>query len=116
MPSTRILSVTSGQIDYQLGDRVGRLVLADFPSGSEDKTAAAWQSLIQDGIDRRQLVRDLPDEDSDKSATPEEITAQYGVRMFKERVQGKWWLVARSETVLIVWDGAAFQVSVSDNG
>ena len=116
MPSTRILNVTPGQIDYQLGDRVSRIALADFPAGSEDKTAAVWQELIQDQIDRRQLVSDLPDDDFDKTATSEEMTARYGTRMFKERVRGKWWLVARSETVSIVWDGAAFQVKASDNG
>lgn len=116
MPSTRILNVASGQIDYQLGDRVSRASLADFPAGAEAKTAAAWQALIQDQIDKRLLVSDLPDEDSDKAATPTEITATYGMRMFKERVQGKWWLVSRSETVSVVWDGAVFQVKVSDNG
>ncbi len=116
MPSTRILDVSPGQINYSLGDRISRISLADFPEGSEDKTAAAWQSLIQNQIDRRQLVSDLPDEDLDKDATPEEITAIYGTRMFKERVTGKWWLVSRSETVSVVWDGSAYQVSVSDNG
>ena len=116
MPSTRIRNVASGQIDYQLGDRVDRIALADFPAGSEEKTAVAWQELIQDQIDRRQLESDLPDEDSDKAATPAQITATYGTLMFKERVQGKWWLVARSETVSIVWDGAAYQVKVTDNG
>jgi len=116
MPSTRILNVTPGQIDYQLGDRVGRIALADFPAGSEDKTAAAWQSLIQDQIDKRQLVSDLPDDDFDKTATPEEITGRYGATMFRERVRGKWWLVARSETVSVSWDGVVFQVKVSDNG
>lgn len=116
MPSTRILNVTSEQIDYQLGDRLDRISLADFPAGSEDKTAAAWQALIQDGIDKRQLVSDLPDEDPDKAATDADLTTKYGTRMFKERVQGKDWLVARSETVSIVWDGEAFQVKVSDNG
>lgn len=116
MPSTRILNVTPSRIDYQLGDRVDRTALAGFPAGSEDKTAAAWQALIQGQIDKRQLVSDLPDDDFDKAATLEEITARYGTRMFKERVQGKLWLVARSETVSIVWDNGVFQVSVSDNG
>ncbi len=116
MPSTRILNVTAGQIDYQLGDRVGRISLADFPAGSEDKTAAAWQALIQGQIDKRLLVSDLPDDDPDKAATLAGITTQYGTLMFKERVKGKWWLVGRSETVSVVWDGAVYQVSVSDNG
>ena len=116
MPSTRIRNVASGQIDYQLGDRVDRVALADFPAGSEDKTAAVWQELIQDQIDVRQLESDLPNEDSDKAATPAEITTKYGTRMFKERVKGKWWLVARSETVTVVWDGAVYQVKVIDNG
>jgi len=116
MPSTRFINVTGSQLDYELGDRVSRIALADFPAGQEDKTAIAWQSLVQDQIDRRILVSDLPDEDSDKAATPEEITAEYGARMFKERVTGKWWLVGRSETVSITWDGAAFQVAVNTNG
>ena len=116
MPSTRILNVSPGQIDYQLGDRVDRISLADFPAGPEDKTAAAWQALIQSQIDRRQLVSDLSDEDFDKTATDTEMSAKYGTRMFKERIRGKWWLVARSETVSIIWDGAIYQVSVSDNG
>lgn len=116
MPSTRILNITGGQIDYQLGDRVDRIELADFPSGSEGKTAVAWQELIQSQIDRRRLVSDLPDEDPDKAATPAEITAEYGARMFKERVQGKWWLVSRPEIVSVVWDGTAYQVKVSNSG
>lgn len=116
MPSTRILAVTSGQIDYQLGDHVNRVSLADFPIGSEAKTAAAWQSLIQDQVDKRQLVSDLPNEDPDKTATPVEVTATYGTLMFKEFVQDKWWLVSRSETVSVTWDGVAYQVKVSDNG
>ncbi len=116
MPSTRILNVDSGQIDYELGDRVSRMVLADFSAGAENKTAIAWQSLIQDQIDKRILESDLPNDDPDKDATPAEITAIYGTRMFKERVQGKWWLVARSETVSVIWDGAAYQVKVSSNG
>jgi len=116
MPSTRILNVASGRIDYHLGDRVSRVSIADFPAGSEAKTAAAWQATIQDQVDRRILVSDLPDDDWDKTATPEESTARYGTAVFKERVQGKWWLVARSETVVVTWDGAAYQVKVSDNG
>ncbi len=116
MPSTRILAVTDGQIDYQLGDRLDRISLADFSAGSEDKTAAAWQSLIQGQIDKRLLESDLDDGDPDKGATPEEITAEYGTAVFKERVQGKWWLVTRTEIVSITWDGSAYQVKVSDNG
>lgn len=116
MPSTRILNVTPGRIDYQLGDRVDRVALADFPAGSEVKTAAAWQTLIQDQIDKRKLVSALPDDEPNKTATDADLTARYGTRMFKERVRGKNWIVARSETVSVIWDGAGYQVKVSDNG
>ena len=62
---------------------------------------------LREQSDFRQLIADLPDEDPDKTATPAELFAEYGNRMFIDDPPGQSgpFLVSRNTDYTVTWDG-----------
>ncbi len=75
-----------------------------FQNADKTKVALALKELLQEDLTFRQLVRDLPDDDPDKTTDP-----ALGERLFWEGHGAKRELVSRSTIVeSCVWDGERF--------
>ena len=67
-----VQAVRSGAdfVEIDQGGRRLRVTEADVTPGSKQKMAVAIQALLQEGLTFRQRVRDLPDNDLDKTLDP----------------------------------------------
>ena len=79
---------------------------ANWPQQRLDRLAEA----IQDLIDVRFVQADLPLDDPDRTATPAELLAEYGNRVFLDGAD----IVHRSATVTFTWDGSQLIPHVSE--
>lgn len=103
----RSVKPTSTFVEINDGGRVIRFGEADVPAGSKEKMAIAIQALLQEGLTKRQKVRDLPDDDPDKTTDP-----AMGEQMFWEGRGGNRELVSRSVIVTVVWNGEVYYPTV----
>ena len=91
-------------VEIDDGGRVIRVTEADVPAGSKEKMAQAILALLQEQLTVRQRVRDLPDDDPDKSTDPAR-----GEKLFWEGQDANRELVSRSVIVeSVVWDGTRY--------
>ena len=75
-----------------------------FQDADKTKTAVVLKNLLQEDLTFRQRVRDLPDDDPDKTTDP-----ALGERLFWEGQGNNRELVARSTIVeSCVWDGERY--------
>lgn len=104
-------------------DVTGEVVLSDgrtfnvndIPgNGWPQNRLNALRDKLLEQSDVRQLISDLPDEDPDKTATPAELSAQYGGRVFIDDPPGPSgpFLVSRSVDYTVTWDGTRHHFSV----
>ncbi len=116
MPSSWITK--SDTTEIRLAHPVNRAGMADgerersydlindlrFQDADKTKVALVLKELLQEDLTFRQLVRDLPNDDPDKTTDP-----ALGERLFWEGQGAKRELVSRSTIVeSVVWDGERY--------
>ena len=80
----------------------------DIPgNGWNQNRLDSLRDKLREQSDVVQLIEDLPLDDPDRTATPEELFAQYGNRMFIDDPQGQSgpFLVSRNTDYTVTWDG-----------
>lgn len=91
-------------VEINDGGRVHRVTEADVAPGSKENMAQAILALLQEQLTVRQRLRDLPDDDPDKTTDPAR-----GEKLFWEGQNANRELVGRSVIVeSITWDGGRY--------
>ncbi len=102
----RAISAGADFVEIDVGGRSLRVSEADVAPGSKNKMALAIRTLLQEQLTTRVKVRDLPNNDPDKTTDP---VAVHGEAMFWEGAGGNKDLVSRAVIVEdVVWDGERY--------